>query len=185
VTLPTNNGKLRGLLVRDPDGYVVEVAETPPPPGVTSDGNVFGASMGLTVADMEATKKFWHDLLGFDLRGKMEFAADPAILDLTGAGPHAKNRELVATVPGTKATIAFYEYQGLERKPFHLRVPDPGAPAVALRVTDIDGLVARMRAAGVQVTSKDGQMVQFAPTVRNIFVVDPNGLNIELFESKQ
>jgi hypothetical protein len=43
----------------------------------------------------------------------------------------------------------------------------------------------RMRAAGVQVTSARGEVVQFSPTVRNIFVEDPNGLNIELFESKQ
>jgi hypothetical protein len=35
------------------------------------------------------------------------------------------------------------------------------------------------------VTSKDGGVVQFSPTIRNIFVEDPNGLNIELFEVKQ
>jgi catechol 2,3-dioxygenase-like lactoylglutathione lyase family enzyme len=66
-----------------------------------------------------------------------------------------------------------------------LRVPDPGAPAVALRVQDLDGLLKRMRAAGVPFTSKGGEVVQFSPTIRNIFVEDPNGLNIELFESKQ
>jgi catechol 2,3-dioxygenase-like lactoylglutathione lyase family enzyme len=184
VAIHTPNGDIHSMLIRDPDGYVIEVVESKPAAGLTADGNVFGASMGLSVAGMESTIKFWHDLLGFDLKGNMEFASNPAILDMTGAGPHARNREMVATVPGTKATIAFYEYQGLERKPFHLRVPDPGAPAVALRVTDIEGLLARMRAAGVQVTSKNGELVQFAPTVRNIFVVDPNGLNIELFESK-
>jgi hypothetical protein len=52
-------------------------------------------------------------------------------------------------------------------------------------VQDLDGLLKRMRAAGVPVTSKDGEVVQFSPTIRNIFVEDPNGLNIELFESKQ
>jgi catechol 2,3-dioxygenase-like lactoylglutathione lyase family enzyme len=133
---------------------------------------------------MDTTIKFWHDLLGFDLKGNKEFSSDPAILDMVGA-PKAKNREFTALVPGTKALIAFYEYQGIPRTPFHLRVPDPGAPAVALRVTDIDGLLKRMRSAGVQVTSKDGELVQFSPTIRNIFVVDPNGLNIELFEQKQ
>jgi catechol 2,3-dioxygenase-like lactoylglutathione lyase family enzyme len=183
VTIETPNGKIRTMLIRDPDGYILEVVESKPAEGVKADGNLFGASMGLTVADMESTKKFYHDLLGFELKGNMEFASTPAILDMVGA-PHAKNRELVATVPGTKAFIAFYEYQGVDRKPFHLRVPDPGAPAVALRVTDIDGLLVRMKAAGVQVTSKNGELVQFSPTIRNIFVVDPNGLNIELFESK-
>ena len=181
--IPTANGKVRGLLIRDPDGYVLEVVESKPGEGVQADGNVFGASMGLTVADMESTIKFWHDLLGFDLKGKMEFSSDPAILKLTGA-TGAKNREMVANVPGTKALMAFYEYQGIPRTPFHLRVPDPGAPAVALRVKDLDGLLTRMRAAGVPVTSARGEVVQFSPTIRNIFVQDPNGLNIELFESK-
>ena len=184
VTIATPNGKIRSMLIRDPDGYVVEVVESAPPAGVTAAGNVYGASMGLTVADMESTKKFYHDLLGFDLKGNMEFASNPAILDLTGA-PHAKNREMTAVVPGTKALIAFYEYKGVERTPFHLRVPDPGAPAIALRVKDLDGLLKRMRAAGVTVTSAHGEVAQFSPTVRNIFVEDPNGLNIELFESTQ
>jgi catechol 2,3-dioxygenase-like lactoylglutathione lyase family enzyme len=184
VTIDTPNGKIRSMLIRDPDGYVIEVVESTPAEGVKADGNVFGASMGLTVADMESTVKFYHGLLGFDLKGNMEFSSNPAILDLTGA-PHAKNREMTAVVPGTKALIAFYEYQDIPRTPFHLRVPDPGAPAVALRVTDIEGLLKRMRAAGVKVTSARGELVQFSPTIRNIFVEDPNGLNIELFESTQ
>jgi len=139
--------------------------------------------MGLSVGDMESTIRFWHGLLGFELKGNMEFSSNPVILDLTGA-PHAKNREMVATVPGTKALIAFYEYQGIERTPFHLRVPDPGSPAIALRVKDFDGLLKRMREAGVQVTSARGEPVQFSPASRDIFVVDPNGLNVELLETK-
>ncbi len=184
VTIETPNGKIRAMLIRDPDGYVVEVAESKPGEGVKADGNVFGATMGLTVGDMESTKKFYDGLLGFELKGDMKFSSNPTILDLTGA-PHAKNREMTAIVPGTKALIAFYEYQGIPRTPFHLSVPDPGAPAIALRVKDLDGLLKRMRAAGVIVTSAHGEVAQFSPTVRNIFVEDPNGLNIELFESTQ
>src|SRR5579862_6050887 len=163
VKIETPNGGIKSMLIRDPDGYVLEVVESKPPAGDTTTGNVFGASMGLTVADMQATRTFYHNLLGFDLKGDMKFGSAPAILDMTGAGPHAKNREMVATIPGTKALLAFYEYEGIERHPFHLRVPDPGAPAIALRVTDLDGLLTRMRTAGVKVTSLDGKVVQFAP----------------------
>ena len=99
--------------------------------------------MGLTIADRNATMKFWHDLLGFDLKGNAEFGNNPAILDLVGA-PHARNREMTARVPGTKALIAFYQYEGVKQTPFHLRVTDPGAPAVALRVQDLNGLLTRM-----------------------------------------
>ena len=64
-----------------------------------------------------------------------------------------------------------------------MRVRDPGAPAICLRVTDIEGLVKRMKAAGVPIISAKGELVQFSPTVKNIFIQDPNGLNIELYET--
>jgi catechol 2,3-dioxygenase-like lactoylglutathione lyase family enzyme len=183
VTIPTPRGDIPAMVVQDPDGYFIEVVQSAPPAGVTSDGNVYEVSIGLTIADRESTLKFYHDLLGLDLKGKPDFSSDPVIADMVGA-PHVQSREMVATIPGTKSVWAFYDYKGVERKPFHLRVPDPGAPAVALRVQDLDGLLKRMRAAGVEVTSKDGAVVQFSPTIRNIFVEDPNGLNIELFEVK-
>ncbi|MBV9771701.1 MAG: VOC family protein [Bryobacterales bacterium] len=183
VTIATPRGDIHSLLAQDPDGYFIEVVQSPPPAGVTSEGNVYAASVGLTIANREATLKFYHDLLGFDLTGKPDFSSDPVIADLVGA-PHAQSRELVGNIPGTKTLMAFYDYKGVSRAPFHLRVPDPGAPAVALRVQDLDGLLKRMRAAGVQVTSRGGEVVQFSPAIRNIFVEDPNGLNIELFESK-
>lgn len=184
VTIATPRGDIHSMVVQDPDGYFIEVAQSTPPAGVTADGNVYDVSIGLTIADRASTMKFYHDLLGFDLKGSPDFSSDPLIGDMVGA-PHVQSREMVATIPGTKSIWAFYDYKGVERKPFHLRVPDPGAPAVALRVRDLDGLLQRMRAAGVKVTSMHGEVVQFTPTIRNIFVEDPNGLNIELFESKQ
>ncbi len=184
VTIPTPRGDIHSMVVQDPDGYFVEISQSAPPAGVTSEGNVYEVSVGLTIADRENTLKFYRDLLGFDLKGKPDFSSDPVIADMVGA-PGVQSREMVATIPGTKSVWAFYDYKGVARKPFHLLVTDPGAPAVALRVQDLDGLLKRMRAAGVPVTSLHGEVVQFSPTIRNIFVEDPNGLNIELFESKQ
>ena len=184
VNIPTPRGNIQVVLVQDPDGYFIEVAQSAPPTGVTSEGNVYSATVGLTIADREKTLKFYHDLLGFDLTGKPDFSDDPLIADMVGA-PHSQSREMVGNIPGTKALMAFYDYKGVARTPFHLRVTDPGAPAVALRVKDLDGLLQRMRAAGVKVTSLRGEVVQFTPAIRNIFVEDPNGLNIELFEAKQ
>jgi catechol 2,3-dioxygenase-like lactoylglutathione lyase family enzyme len=184
VTIATPSGPIPGILVQDPDGYFLEVVQSRPPAGVTSEGNVYDASIGLTIGDREKTMGFYQDLLGFKLNGKADFSTDPVISDLVGA-PRTQSREMVATIPGTKATMAFYDYKGVSRTPFHLRVIDPGAPAVALRVKDLDGLLKQMRAAGVKVTSLNGEIVQFSPTIRNIFVEDPNGLNIELFEVTQ
>jgi len=177
------NGSWRALMVRDPDGYIVEMIQIPAPADAPA-GNVFAAGMGLTVKDMVETQKFYHDMLGFDLKGKADFTANPAILDLVGAPEGTSNREWTSVIPGTDARVFFYEYRGLPRTAFHLRVQDPGAPALVMRVTDLDATLKRLRAVGTEVVSAHGEPVQFGPAVRNIFVVDPNGVNLELYESK-
>lgn len=178
---PVTLGNTRVFMVRDPDGFLCHIVELQQQ-DIVPEANIFGADIGLAIASKDSTVKFYHDLLGFDLTGRDAYHSNPGYFDMIGGPSTAQVREYRANVPGTKALVAFYEYKDLDRKPFHLRVPDPGAPALALRVTGIDGLLERMRAAGVQVISKDGKPVQFTPAIRNIFVVDPNGVNIELFE---
>lgn len=178
VRIDSPGGRFRSVMVRDPDGYLVEVAQ--PAAGTPATGNILGASMGLTVGNMEATLKFYRDLLGFELSGKMEFTSNQAMLDLVGAPESATFREMSGNVPGTRARIEFYEFRGVPRRPFNWRIPDPGSPAIALRVTDLDGLLKRLKAAGVKVISAGGRPAQFSPTIRNIFVQDPNGFNCEL-----
>jgi catechol 2,3-dioxygenase-like lactoylglutathione lyase family enzyme len=178
---PVTLGNTRVFMVRDPDGFLCHIVELPQQ-DVAPVGNIFGADIGLGIASKDSTARFYHDLLGFDLMGRDAYHSNPGYFDMIGGPANAQVREYRANVPGTKALVAFYEYKDVDRRPFHLRVPDPGAPAMALRVTGIEGLVERMRAAGVQLTSKNGQLVQFTPAIRNIFVVDPNGVNIELFE---
>jgi catechol 2,3-dioxygenase-like lactoylglutathione lyase family enzyme len=180
---PANSG-IRSVLVRDPDGYILEVIQTPAPPDAPS-GMVHGVSMGLTVENMEATQRFYHEMLGFDLTGKMGFGSDKAILDMVNAPEGSQFRQMSSVVPGTDARVEFYEYKNVPRHKFHLRVYDPGAPALVLRVNDLEGMLKRMRAAGTEIVSARGEIVQFSPTTRNIFVVDPNGVNLELYETKQ
>jgi catechol 2,3-dioxygenase-like lactoylglutathione lyase family enzyme len=177
-------GKTRSVMVRDPDGYILNVIDTPPAPGAP-EGLVHDVAMGLTVEDLEQTKKFYHDMLGFDFTPDTQFSGDAAILDMVGATAGAQFRETTTKVPGTTAEIDFYEYKGIPRRKFHLRVYDPGAPALVLRVNDLEGMVKRLKEIGTPIISKGGEIVQFTPTTRNIFVVDPNGVNLELYETKQ
>ncbi|HXP86355.1 MAG TPA: VOC family protein [Bryobacteraceae bacterium] len=173
----------RNVIVRDPDGYFVLVEQVPPR-AESPAGNLIGASMQLMVSDTQSTMNWYHDFLGFDLAGTTEFSSSPRLLDLVNLPAGAEIRGLSTTVPGTKARMYFYEFKGVERTPFRHRVPDPGTPAIALRVTDLDGLLARMKAAGTPVISAGGVPAQFSPTIRNIFVEDPSGFKIELYEQK-
>ena len=180
VAVSTPMGTVKAIMFRDPDGYIVEAVQAQAPAEAPATGNVVGAIMGLTVEDMDTAMKFWHDLLGFELAGDRTFSTDPAILDLMGVPKGASFRAVFGVVPGSKARIAMIEFKGMPRKPFSLRVPDPGSSGMAIRVAAIGDLLARMKAGGVRVISRNGELVNWSPTLRNVFVKDPGGLNIEL-----
>jgi catechol 2,3-dioxygenase-like lactoylglutathione lyase family enzyme len=185
VALSTPIGNVMGFMFRDPDGYIVEAVQAAPPADAPASagapaGNVIGAIIGLTVGDMDAAMKFWRDMLGFDLTGDRTFSTDPALLDLMGVPKGASFRTVFGVVPGSKARISMIEFKGMPRKPFSLRVPDPGSSGMAIRVASIAELLERMKANGVRVVSRNGELVNWSPMVRNVFVKDPGGLNIEL-----
>ena len=180
VAVSTPIGNVKAIMFRDPDGYIVEAVQAQAPADAPATGNVVGAIMGLTVEDMDTAMKFWHGLLGFELTGDRAFSTDPALLDLMGAPKGASFRAVNGVVPGSKARIAMIEFKGVQRKPFSLRVPDPGASGMAIRVAAIGDLLTRLKANGVRVISRNQELVNWSPTLRNVFVKDPGGLNIEL-----
>jgi catechol 2,3-dioxygenase-like lactoylglutathione lyase family enzyme len=172
-------GTVEAIMFRDPDGYLVEAVKAPPPADA-GPGNVLGSMMGVTVADLDQSLEFWHGLLGFELEGDPAFASDAPTLDLLGLKPDVSYRIAEGMVPGSQVRIQLIEFHGTSGKPFDLRVPDPGASGMAIRVASIDKLLPKLKKAGVRVLSKDGKLVDWSPTIRNVFVKDPNGLNIEL-----
>ena len=180
VSVSTPLGRVKAIMFRDPDGYIVEAVQAPVPDGAPAAGNVIGAIMGVTVEDMSLSLKFWHDQLGFDFTADQTFSTDPEILDLMGVAKGGSFRAVFGVVPGSKARIALIEFKGMPRTPFDLRVPDPGASGMAIRVANIEELLPRLKREGVRVVSKDGELVLWSATLRNVFVKDPNGLNVEL-----
>jgi catechol 2,3-dioxygenase-like lactoylglutathione lyase family enzyme len=180
VTAQTPLGTVTGIFFRDPDGYIVQAVQQTSVPADAPAGNVVGAMMGVTVEDLDTAMRFWRDMLGFELTGDRAFSTNPAALDLMGMPKGGSFRAVSGVVPGSKARIAMIEFKGMPRKPFSLRVPDPGSSGMAIRVAAIGDLLARMKAKGVRVISKNGELVNWSPTIRNVFVKDPDGLNIEL-----
>ena len=179
VVLKRPEGEVKAIYFRDPDGYIVEAIQVPAPADAPP-GNVVGAIMGLTVGDLDESLKFWQEQLGWTFSGDRGFAKDPAMLDLMGLPAGSEYRTLSGVVPGSRARMQITEFKGMPRKPFDLRVPDPGASGMAIRVADIEGLLPKLKKEGVRVVSKDGELVLWSATLRNVFVKDPNGLNIEL-----
>jgi len=181
IEIATAKGKARSIVVRDPDGFFVQVIQETPAPGAP-EGNVHRVSLAYTMESAEATAKFYNGMMGLELTGPSAFSKDPAMLRLIGAPEGTEFRKLTGVIPGPPADVEFTEFRGVPRTKFHLRVRDPGAPAMAIQVINLTGMVAQMKAAGTHLISANGQIVNFGNGTHNIFVEDPNGMNIELFE---
>ena len=181
VEITTARGKARSILLRDPDGFFVQVVQETPAPGAP-EGNVHRVSLAYTMESAESTARFYNGMMGLELTGPSAFSKDPAMLRLVGAPEGTEFRKLTGVIPGPPAYVEFTEFRGVPRNRFHLRVRDPGAPAMAIQVINLNGMVARMKAAGTHLISANGQIVDFGNGTHNIFVEDPNGMNIELFE---
>jgi catechol 2,3-dioxygenase-like lactoylglutathione lyase family enzyme len=182
-TIATAKGPRRAVVVRDPDGYLVWVMEVPPAEATEPGLLQPGVTMVVSVPDLTKAEAFYRGL-GLEFTGTRTFARDTAMATLFGLPASSEQREVSALIPGTVASrVSFVEWKGMPRTPFHLNVYDPGAGGFVLRVTKIDEMVAKMKADGLRVISAGGGAVPFGPTSRNVFVVDPNGMNLELTES--
>jgi catechol 2,3-dioxygenase-like lactoylglutathione lyase family enzyme len=180
VEIKTAKGKARSIVLRDPDGFFLQLIEEAAAAGAP-EGNVHGVSLAYTMEDTDATKRFYTGMMGIELAGSSAFRKDAALAKLVGAPESVEFRKLTGTLPPGTA-VEFTEFRGVPRTKFHLRVRDPGAPAMAIQVSNIEGMVAQMKAAGMNLISANGALVDFGNGVQNIFVEDPNGMNIELFE---
>lgn len=178
VRVRTTLGEVEAIFFRDPDGYYVEAVQVADAPA--GDGNVVGAIMGLTVEDLDASLAFWNGQLGFELERDAEFSQDPAVLDLFGLKGDISYRTAHGKVPGSNVRFELIEFRNVFQDTFDRRIPDSGSAGMAIRVADIEKLLPALRAAGGRVVSKDGRLVEWSPTVRNAFVKDPNGFNIEI-----
>ena len=105
------------------------------------------------------------------------------MLQLYGAPAGTEFRTISGVMPGPQAArIEFTEFRGVPRTKFSLRVRDPGAPAMCIQVNEEKPTIARMKAAGTPILSANGEIVDFGGGTFTIFVQDPNGMNLEVFE---
>ncbi len=135
VEIATGKGKTRSIIMRDPDGFFVQLVQEAPPAGAAQETNVHRVSLAYTMENAEATGKFYTGLLGIELSAPSAFSKDPAMLQLYGAPAGAEYRKLTGTIPGPPAPVEFTEFRGgSPETKFHLRVRDPGAPAMCIQV---------------------------------------------------
>ena len=163
----------RTIILKDPDGYYVELAQPVAMPA-GAPGKAIGAAFSSVVENSEKAAAFYRDRFGFD-----DKATDwTSGFDAVFGTPAAQVRTANVTIPGTNVSWEFFEFKGVERKPVIARIPDPGAAVLGLQVRDIDAAVAAVKATGGVSITQGGSVKLGNGKVG--FVRDPNGTLVEL-----
>jgi len=173
--------KSRSVFVRDPDGFMLELAAIQPLPKTTAPAgsNVTGGRIGVTIKDTDQTVKFYRDVLGFEIKpAAPAFQTNATIASLIDA-KGANWRISSGQVPGSPVEFEFLEFKDVARKDFAPRVPDTGSPAVSIHVKDVESAMKAVAAGGGSIVTRGGEPVKLGPAL-GVFVRDPNGLLVEL-----
>jgi glyoxylase I family protein len=135
---------------------------------------------GFTVANIERSLVFWHDVLGFKLSHQAHHTGDLAS-EVTGvAGAEIS----IAVLKGYGHKIELLEYHApLDRKRADLRPCDVGSVHVALLVDNLDAVLSAIAESGWKAAGKP-QTLKSGPNAgkRVIYVRDPDGTTIEFMQ---
>jgi catechol 2,3-dioxygenase-like lactoylglutathione lyase family enzyme len=177
-------GKSRSVVVRDPDGLFVELVQPDPLPETKAPAtsNVIGGSVKRTIQDTDKTVRFYRDVFGFDLQPEASFTANKVFANLVGVPTKAQFRTTMAKIPGSPVRWEFVEFKDIDRKPFHPKIADPGAPGFQLRVRDVDAAVKAMKAAGGTILTVGGEAMVLTPN-RTVLAHDADGFLLEIMQN--
>ena len=173
----------RAVLVRDPDGYLVEARQALPVANATAPGDVIETSIGITVASRERAHEFYEKLLGFTIKGTR--TASTAELRLHGLAGGTLTETAMA-IPGTAVTVVLFEFAlpagtTPPARRFDWRLQDVGSPQFQLEVGGLDALIDRTKNAGYRFLSVGAKPIQRA-FGRFVFAIDPDGVLVEFVE---
>lgn len=180
--MPSPTSKTRAVIVKDPDGHFVELAQLDPAPAtnVPISSNIFDIRFRVTVGDLDRTVRYFQDHLG--IPGKPgAFASSTGVMAMMGLPETAEYRLSMAPIPGSTLILEFLELKGIDRAAIRARIHDPGAYRLQLNVDNIDAAVAALTSAGSAVISTAGIPIRITlgrpsrlailPDLNNLFLV--------------
>jgi catechol 2,3-dioxygenase-like lactoylglutathione lyase family enzyme len=178
-----SNSKLREIVVRDPDGFFVELQQPDslPASAANTTGDLLGASVQLSVEDSAKTVAFLREAIGFNARPTGALGTNAVVANLIGL-PGAQWRITHGSIPGTTLDFGLIEYSGIARAKVIAGAEDPGSPAFTMVVRDINAAVDQWTKAGGTLASTGGKAILRANGSGNVFVRDVNGLMWELIQ---
>lgn len=137
--------------------------------------------VGITVASLETSLRFWIDIVGFDLVGRDELQDHDFVRAVTGVHDGSITLAMLAKGPHI---VELLEYRtALGRKTLAFQACDSGATHLGLLVKDVDALLCVAASHG-WVAFGPPQVVAKGPWAgrRVVYLKGPDNVLIELVE---
>lgn len=186
VPMPGLSGTARAIIVRDPDGYPVELVELSPAPSsnAPASSNILGAHISLVVNDLDAALDYYRHLVGPDLQtwAAPDFTLDQDYNRLRNT-PNAERRVGTMLIPGSNVVMELIQYRGIAAMPFKPVIQDIGVGHVAFMVKDIGLTMQRLGELGRSTLGRNGSWYNLNPTTRALYTQDPDGFFLEVMEN--
>lgn len=182
-------GSARALMVRDPDGYPVELMQVTPLPVTPADttDKVIGAQMSVVVADLDASLAFYRAFIGADLQIRQgggsggDWQTDASFNRLRNQ-PETSYRTAAVSLPGSTIALELIQFRGVNQTPYRPRFQDIGFGHVALVARDLERTMQRLSGLGSAPLATSGTWTRFSPTLRGLYTRDRDGFFLEIIE---
>ena len=138
---------------------------------------------GIQVADLDRSIAFYGDLLGLELIAR--WVRDQDYLQELVGYPGVELHVAVFRMPNSPDFLEILDYRNVSRQAVDPANANPGTAHMCFYVTDLESLHDRLKAAGVQFVSTIK-----SPTVgpnaggKAVYMIDPDGIRIELLQTK-
>jgi len=137
--------------------------------------------LGICVSDLERSRAFYRDALGFAVESELEVEGEPSETLLRLAPVRLRAVYLVRD--GLRIELLHYAAPGAVGDGAPRAMNALGLTHLSLRVEEIDASVARLAAHGASVL-RDTRIDNAKLRAKAVFVTDPDGTLIELVETK-
>ena len=136
---------------------------------------------GLTVRDLDASLRFYRDLLGMEVLFEAE--REGGYFGAIVGYPDACVRMAHLALPGSEHRLEIFEYIRPQPRGDPGEPRDVGITHVCLAVADIEALHRRLAAAGIDFYSEPVLVDQGASAGGwGVYLRDPDGITVELFQ---
>ena len=175
----------RAVVLRDPDGNLVELAQAAPAAiAAAGPGQIVATRIAITVQSTAAALGFYRDLLRLKIRASRRVTGGELRVYGVDRGTLL---ETPVEIPGSGAALMLLEFSGTRGapapEPLHWKIQDVGSPQLQFQVRDLDALLARTRAAGYRFLSVGGKPIE-RPFGRFVFAIGPTAELVEYVEPR-